>query len=200
MAQIITDVLPRTESGLHISRSFWRFIARKLFDSFYSSNFYNIGIYEIMVSSHFVSPPINFLDVTITKDKEGNLITDLYTKPTDSHLYLHYSSFHPRHQEESLPYSQALRLRRICSTDSLYKTTSQNMLQNFIHRGYPIQLVRSAIEKALSKNQDELLQPKDSATSQKTILPFITTNNPFNPPIRRILSKYRQILETSEDL
>ena len=142
---------------------------------------------------------INFLDVTITKDK-GNLITDLYTKPTDSHLYLHYSSFHPSHQKESLPYSQALRLRWICSTDSLYKTASQNMLQNFIHRGYPIQLVRSAIEKALSKNRDELPQPKNSATSQKTLIPFITTNNPFNPPIRRILSKYRRILETSEDL
>ena len=133
----------------------------------------------IKFTAEICDTSVNFLDVTITKDKEGNLITDLYTKPTDSHLYLHYSSFHPRHQKESLPYSQALRLRRICSTDSLYKTASQNMLQNFIHRSYPIQLVRSAIEKALSKYRDELLQPKNSATPQKMIIPFITTNNPF---------------------
>ena len=33
---------------------------------------------------------VNFLDVTITKDEEGNLTTDLYTKPTDSHLYLKF--------------------------------------------------------------------------------------------------------------
>ena len=45
--------------------------------------------------------------------------TDLYTKSTDSHLYLHYSSFHPKHQKQNLPYSQALQLCRICSTKYL---------------------------------------------------------------------------------
>ena len=143
---------------------------------------------------------VNFLDVTITKDKEGNLSTDLYTKPTDSHLYLHYSSYHPKHQKDSLPYSQALRLRRICSTDNLYKTASENLLQNFKYRGYPTQLVRSAINKAFSRNRDDLLQPKKPISTQKSIIPFITSNNTLNPPIRKILSKYTRILETSEDL
>ena len=41
---------------------------------------------------------VNFLDVKVTKYNEVNITTDLYTKPTDSHLYLHYSSFHPKHQ------------------------------------------------------------------------------------------------------
>ena len=137
---------------------------------------------------------VNFLD------KEGNLSTDLYTKPTDSHLYLHYSSYHPKHQKDSLPYSQALRLRRICSTDNLYKTASENLLQNFKYRGYPTQLVRSAINKAFSRNRDDLLQPKKPISTQKSIIPFITSNNPLNPPIRKILSKYTCIQETSEDL
>ena len=53
---------------------------------------------------------INFLDVNVTKDSIGNITADLYTKPTDSHLYLHYSSFHPKHRKQSLPYSRALRL------------------------------------------------------------------------------------------
>ena len=68
------------------------------------------------------------------------------------------------------------------------------------HR-YPIQLVRSAIEKASSKNWDDLLKPKNAATSKKkNIIPFIITHNPFNPQIGKILLKYRRILEISEEL
>ena len=46
---------------------------------------------------------VNFLDVKVSKDENGYIRTDLYMKPTDSHLYLQYSSFHPRHQKWSLP-------------------------------------------------------------------------------------------------
>ena len=62
----------------------------------------------------------HFLDVTVSKDNDGKIETSLYTKPTDTHLYLHYSSYHPAHQKNSIPYSQAIRLRRICSTTDHY--------------------------------------------------------------------------------
>ena len=68
-----------------------------------------------------------------TQRQQGKLHTSLYTKPTDSHLYLHYSSFHPKHQKQSLPYSQALRLRRICSDARSYNKAAQNMYKDFIH-------------------------------------------------------------------
>ena len=35
---------------------------------------------------------VSFLDVKITLNEEGRLITDLYTKPTDTHHYLHRQS------------------------------------------------------------------------------------------------------------
>lgn len=54
---------------------------------------------------------IHFLDTIIKKDNQGNLITSLYTKPTDAHLYLHYNSCHPQSQKRSIPYSQAIRIR-----------------------------------------------------------------------------------------
>ena len=48
--------------------------------------------------------------------RRGNqLTTDLYVKPTDSHQYLHASSCHVFHSKKAIPYSQALRLNRICS-------------------------------------------------------------------------------------
>ena len=57
---------------------------------------------------------IPFLD-TLVKIKDQKLVTDLYSKPTDSHNYLLYESAHPQRCKDSIPYSQFLRIRRICS-------------------------------------------------------------------------------------
>lgn len=70
------------------------------------------GFHEtIKFTAEISETSVNFLDTTVRKDENDSITTDLYTKPTDSHLYLHYSSYHPKHQKQSLPYSQALRLR-----------------------------------------------------------------------------------------
>ena len=143
---------------------------------------------------------VNFLDVKVTKDTHGNITKDLFTKPTDSHLYLHFSSFHPKHQKRNLPYSQDLRLCRICSTNELFRKASQNLFNDFILRGYPIQLVKSPIQKAASLNREDLFQPTTTDAQNKNIILFIITHNPCNPPISQILSKYRWILETSEEV
>jgi hypothetical protein len=51
--------------------------------------------------------------------KEGNMTTDLYSKPTDKHQYLSPSSCLPKHCFTSIPFSQAIRVKRICSTVKL---------------------------------------------------------------------------------
>ena len=49
---------------------------------------------------------ITFLDLDVSLS--GNkLTTDLYTKSTDKHQYLHYTSAHPDHTKRSIIYSQA---------------------------------------------------------------------------------------------
>ena len=53
--------------------------------------------------------------------REGDrLITDLFTKPTDTHELLHRTSCHPGHTKKGTLYSQALRIRRICSEDRFF--------------------------------------------------------------------------------
>ncbi|XP_064479668.1 uncharacterized protein LOC135392988 isoform X2 [Ornithodoros turicata] len=59
---------------------------------------------------------VSFLDVQI-KQTNGVLTSDLFRKPTDSQQYLSFHSCHPRHTKLAIPYSQALRYRRICSND-----------------------------------------------------------------------------------
>ena len=54
---------------------------------------------------------INFLDITIIKQTDGRICTNLYCKPTDSHNYLLYSSEHPRHLLNGIPYSQFVRIK-----------------------------------------------------------------------------------------
>ena len=91
---------------------------------------------------------IDFLDITV-KNTKGSLSTTLFCKPTDSHNYLLYSSEHPRHILNGIPYSQFLRIRRICSDISDFKRNAFMLSTHFIRRGYPKRLVLQAIDKCL---------------------------------------------------
>ena len=60
----------------------------------------------LMKYTHEISQiEVNFLDTTVRKDVEGNLSTDVYQKPTDTHPYLNWISAHPYHLKRSIPYS-----------------------------------------------------------------------------------------------
>ena len=53
---------------------------------------------------------IVFLDLEIFKD-DGRLKTSIHIKPTNKQLYLDFNSNHPMHCKQSIPYSQAFRVR-----------------------------------------------------------------------------------------
>ena len=64
-----------------------------------------------------------FLDIKVSIS--GNVLCiSVHYKPTDSHSNLLYSSSHPSHVKNSIPYSQFLRLRRLCSDDSDFSSKS----------------------------------------------------------------------------
>ena len=58
------------------------------------------------------------------------------------HFFLLYSSSHPSHVKNSIPFSQFLRLRRLCSDDSDFSEKSEAMCQFFDKRGYPVSVVQ----------------------------------------------------------
>ena len=82
---------------------------------------------------------VSFLDISVSINGDA-LATSVSYKPTDSHSYLLFSSFHPNHTKQSIPYSQFLRLRRLRS----------EMRTFFVERGYPSHLIDCAIQKAFS--------------------------------------------------
>ena len=81
-------------------------------------DFLNQAHPSIKFTADWSREKINFLDVQVIKEGD-RLITDLFTKPTDTHQLLHRTSCHPGHTKKGVPYSQALRIRRICSEDRL---------------------------------------------------------------------------------
>ena len=99
---------------------------------------------------------VNFLDVRVILN-DGKLITSVYSKPTDSHLYLSQQSNHPRHMIDNIPKSQFLRLRRICSDTSDFMDQCNRYMEYFVNRGYDkTKLIRSAKEIS-QKSREEIL-------------------------------------------
>ena len=80
-------------------------------------NFFN-SFHRSIKFTHCISDvSINFLDIKINRSPIGTLSTSVFYKPTDSHSYLDYRSSHSLSTLNSIPYSQFLRLRRLCSSD-----------------------------------------------------------------------------------
>ena len=60
------------------------------------------GVKPSIKFTHEISyKSINFLDTKVIKDVQGNISTDIFQKPTDTHPYLQWTSAHPPHLKKS---------------------------------------------------------------------------------------------------
>ena len=138
-------------------------------------------------------------------NNENELTTSLYTKSTDSHNYLLYSSEHPQHLLRGIPYSQFLRVRRICTNITDYRQHALTLASHFIRRGYPKHLVNTALTRAELQDRNTLLNKqkipidnsKDSNNEQSFYL--VVTHNPKNPPLRDIVNENWPLLSKSKN-
>ena len=104
---------------------------------------------------------ISFLDTLIYKEKNNTLQTILYRKPTDQQSNLHAHSDHPKSLKRSILYSQALRIKTICSTVTVeYKKHCGILKPNFIERGYEKNILKDEMNKVDNIDRKELLRKK----------------------------------------
>ena len=94
---------------------------------------------------------VNFLDTKVYIDVHSRLQTTLYRKPTDRQNYLCGTSEHPESLKANIPYSPALRVKRICSTDNELHQSCKSLQEKFIKRGYSEEQVLKQINKAKEK-------------------------------------------------
>ena len=141
---------------------------------------------------------INFLDLTIYKDATGKLATKVYTKPADRQAYLHRNSAHPSHLKKSIPYGQALRLRRICSDLNEFNEASKNLKSRWEYRGYKEEEIMKQITQARIRNREELLQYKPKGAPPR--IPFILTYNPQLHNAKEAINKHWSILQINPNM
>ena len=110
--------------------------------------------------------PVNFLDILYSFDKNKNLQTDLYRKPTDSRQFLNFNSCHPNHTFSGVVYSQALRLRRIINNDERLAVRLDELKNDFRKCGYPQKLLNNIIKKV--KTIKRSLENNKNETSERT--------------------------------
>ena len=126
-------------------------------NEFYNFHFYLKFTYETS------SGTFNFVNLSL---RNGAIHTDLYIKPTDSHLYLHYQYSHPLYIKTSIPYSQAL---------------ISHMEQWFLAKGYSEIVVNNQIDKVVFVREQSVKKNLESG------IPFITTYHPKVKELRKLI-------------
>ena len=118
---------------------------------------------------------LSFLD-TMVINNNGEVLTDIFYKPTDSKQYLLYTSCHPKHTRNSIPYNLARRIKTIVSDERTLHKRLEELEEFLIKRKYQLSLTEDAFQKAKSLDRSKLLNTKDT-TEGTNITPYVTTFN-----------------------
>ena len=157
---------------------------------------------NLLYSSHeAISSPMKFHSLKSTflmslLLHNNSIATDFHVKSTDTHQYLLSSSCHPNHIKKSIPYSLALRIRRICSTDNNFKQRTNELLEFHCQCSHKRNYVKTQINKAFNAPRKNTLYYKHKKSNNRTV--FVTTYNPSLPNFNNIIKKYYSILMASD--
>ena len=145
------------------------------------------------------APSVSFLDITILIC-DNQIHTDLYSKPSDSHLYLSPKSCHPKHIFRSVVYSGGLRLRRICSKDSFFTDRLLEFSQHLLASGYKQNFIKNIFSKVSLLNRPDLLKPSKTIKTDSDKVTFITTYHPNRYDFLDSHKKHEDILKASSKM
>ena len=95
-----------------------------------------------------------FLDVLVCKDHNNMLQTTIYRKQTDRQNYLDVRSERPKSLKDSRPYSQASRIKRICSSQQEFLNHTVKMINQFQKRGYDRSLINNKLIKLTYRREN----------------------------------------------
>ena len=135
---------------------------------------------------------VNFLDINVSL-KDGAFFTNLHIKLTDGHQFLHYKSSHPNHIKNSIPYSQSLRISRLCSSQKDFSAHISNLKDWFLARDYPQKVVSKQIEKVVFGKQ-----PFRKDTSEQGVPPFVATYHPKLKDLGKLIKNLQFLCSDNE--
>ena len=139
---------------------------------------------------------IPYLD-TSCQIKEGQIVTDLYRKPTDKNQYLLYSSCHPAECLQSIPYSLSTRINRVCSEEETQDMRFEELKCMLLDSKYPPGIIDAAIAKAMAIPRLVALR-RVSRQQTNTRPAFVVGYDPMLPSIPKLTKKHWRSM-TAED-
>ncbi|KAK2556809.1 hypothetical protein P5673_021016 [Acropora cervicornis] len=157
------------------------------------SNFHS----ALQFTSTITETELPFLDVNL-HISEDRIHTSIFYKVTDTHNYLHFSSFHPDHCKRAIPYSQFLRLRLLCSDDDDFLVKSREMMTFFSQRGYPLTSLEHGLRRVRTIGRPDVLSGSERGDTPVDSVPLVMTYHPFNTYIKRYLLQHFRILSTDQ--
>ena len=110
---------------------------------------------------------------------------DVFSKPTNSFTYVMPSTCFPSRNIEKVPEGVALRLRRICDTDSKFEIRSTEYQQYLIARGYKPYKVSKQFSDVAKISREMAWQPMVKMDFQVTS--SLTEINLLLPDINKII-------------
>ncbi|CAF1657259.1 unnamed protein product [Rotaria magnacalcarata] len=97
-----------------------------------------------------IGPIANFLDLSI-ENRDGQLFTTVYQKPSYEPYYLPFNSIHPLHMKKNIPFAMLLRAIRYCSTFQSYLNEREKLRMALLLNKYPNKIIDEQFNNVLSK-------------------------------------------------
>ena len=117
----------------------------------------------------------------------------MFVKPTDTHQFLDPTSSHPYHCKKGIPYSEAVRLNRICSDNANFDKCCNDLEEWLIQRGYNEKMIHKQIWRAREHSRNDLLErEKPQMLEQK--LTFNITYYPGFQNVRATMEELHLLL------
>ena len=98
----------------------------------------------------------------------------------------HTSTHQPQSTKNAIPYSQAARIRRICTDENDFDLMANKLKKDLLNRGYQEKNISDKINRAKNTDRTSLLTYKEKTACDRT--PLIVTYNKALPDLRNILS------------
>ena len=117
------------------------------------------------------------------------LVTTLYSKPTDSHLYLQSNFCHNPKAIDRIQKSVALRIKRYFSSEQGYLEKTKEYMAYLVARGHSPKKVTRTFENVGKMTRTEAIAKKQRAINENTII-FPAEYNPRGPDVNAITKKH----------
>ena len=140
-----------------------------------------------------------FLDLKMSL-QQNKISTSVYSKPTDSHLYLHGSSCHAGKSIDGISMGVATRLRRICSSDAVFHEQAREYKAFLAARDNNPRVINNSFDKISKQSRQQMRKKQKKVNMDITPTIFTTHYNPLGPDFKSIISKHLPLLCESNTL